>query len=444
MSENSPENWRRVSKGRIAVTHTDERTNHTPVRNQFQELSEHQEDSVAPRKLIVEFTGLQTEEGIPLTDPSDSSDINDDNSNDGDNSTGSINNSSSSNNKSSEADSSSSNDGDNSNEADNTDTGSFGSTKSFDTIYAITSDYASLLETIRLVNAKQATVFSGKKKNYAKIVQFREVLGSALETIPCTTHDCGYSWLVDTEEDYTDRTGATTPYTVQSMPTRPSRPPEPQHSASSEEYKRYAIDLQKYNNYLHWNKEALAALKHRFPKSLTPERNKFEALPITYTIREAVDYLESLVNTDVEKRETYCAIVRDITRRTYQQNLEGLDEYFAAMQCNKHSIDVLKQGELSYDILIIHSQETFRHSGIPMKEMRTIDEAWRKIHDTTHYIGKTKWTAFTDFYTKIIKELQDPFLSILVHPYLPHLQILGIAFQIRFLQHPSIFAVLLG
>jgi hypothetical protein len=77
------------------------------------------------------------------------------------------------------------------------------------------------------------------------------------------------------------------------------------------------------------------------------------------------------------------------------------------MQRNKHSIDVLEQGELTYDTLIIHSQEAFRHSGIPMKEMRTIDEAWRKINDTTHYIGKTKWTEFTHFYTKRIKELQD-------------------------------------
>jgi hypothetical protein len=42
-----------------------------------------------------------------------------------------------------------------------------------------------------------------------------------------------------------------------------------------------------------------------------------------------------------------------------------------------------------------------------MKEMRTIDEAWRKDEVTTHYIGKTRWTAFTDFYTKSVMELQD-------------------------------------
>jgi hypothetical protein len=315
MSENlhSPEDWRQVSKGRRAVTHTDKRRV-TPVRNQFQELSEHQEDPtprLAPREIIAAFSRLPPE------------DDNDDDaeSETGFTETGSIitigrkliveftrrsatdpSNSSSSSSSSSD-DNHNNNDGDNSNgsnEDNNTDTGSFGSTESFDTMTDITNNYGSLMEIIRLVNAEQATVFSGKKKNYADIVKFREVLGSALSTQPCSGGHSGYSWQVDTEEDYTHRVGATTTYTVQSMP------------KGSSEYKRYTIDQQKYNKFLHWNTKALAALEHRFPNSLTPKRNKFEALPITYTIREAVDYLESLVNTDVEKRETYCAIVRDI------------------------------------------------------------------------------------------------------------------------------------
>jgi hypothetical protein len=64
MSENSPEDWRQVSKGRRAVTHTDERRV-TPVRNQFQELSEHQEDPtprLAPRELIAAFSRLPPED----------------------------------------------------------------------------------------------------------------------------------------------------------------------------------------------------------------------------------------------------------------------------------------------------------------------------------------------------------------------------------------------
>jgi hypothetical protein len=53
--------WRQVTKGRRAVTHTDERRV-TTVRNQFQGLSEHQEDQedptprLASRELIAAFS----------------------------------------------------------------------------------------------------------------------------------------------------------------------------------------------------------------------------------------------------------------------------------------------------------------------------------------------------------------------------------------------------
>jgi hypothetical protein len=189
MSENphSPEDWRQVSEEPRAVTHTDERRV-TPVRNQFQELSEHQENPtprLALRELIAAFSRLPPEDDniYILKDEND----------------------------------------------DNAETGSIGSTKSFDTMTDITNDYGCLMEIIRLVNAKQATVFSGKKKNYANIVKLREVLGSALAAQPCSGRYGGYSWLVDTEEDYTHRVGATKPYTVQSMPKGPPMPAEPQN-----------------------------------------------------------------------------------------------------------------------------------------------------------------------------------------------------------------------
>jgi hypothetical protein len=214
--------WRQVSKGRRAVTHTDKRRV-TPVRNQFQDLSEQHDASdtgstprLAPRELIAAFSQLPPE----------------DNNNDDNAETGPIGST-----YIPEDD-----------YDDNTETGSFGSTESFDTMTDITNDYGSLIEIIRLVNA-----------------EFREVLGSALSTQPCSGRHGGYSWLVDNEEDYTHRVGATTPYTVQSMPKGPPMPTDPPKSASSSAYKRYTIDQQKYNEYLHWNTEALAALEHRFP-----------------------------------------------------------------------------------------------------------------------------------------------------------------------------------
>jgi hypothetical protein len=175
--------WRQVTKGRRAVTHTDERRV-TPVRNQFLGLSEDQEDPtprLAPRELIAAFSQLPPEDdnaetgsiGSTETQENDNTDIPED-------------------------------------DDDNTDTGSLGSTESFDTMTVITNDYGSLIEIIRLVNAEQAKVYNGKKKNYAEIVKFREVLGSALSKQPCSGTHGGYSWLVDTKEDYTYRIGATT------------------------------------------------------------------------------------------------------------------------------------------------------------------------------------------------------------------------------------------
>ena len=52
--------WRQVTKGRRAVTHTDERRV-TPVRNQFQELSEQQDASdtgSTPRLALRELTAF--------------------------------------------------------------------------------------------------------------------------------------------------------------------------------------------------------------------------------------------------------------------------------------------------------------------------------------------------------------------------------------------------
>jgi hypothetical protein len=146
-----------VSKGRRAVTQTDERRV-TPVRNQFQELSKQQDASdtgstprPAPRELIAAFSRLPPED--------DNTDIPEDNNNAETGSIGSTDTQIQP-----------------ENNDDNTETGSIGSTQSFDTMTDITNDYGSLIEIIRLVNAKQAKVFNGKKTNYADIVKFREVL----------------------------------------------------------------------------------------------------------------------------------------------------------------------------------------------------------------------------------------------------------------------------
>ena len=164
MTEESPEHWTRVSKGRKAVTHTAEQANKTPVRNQFQDLSEQEQKEttttptpkLAPRELIKAFALLSPEESPP----------------------------------------------DSNNPADNSDTESVGSIDSIDSFTMTSTTEKPLLDIITQKNADQATVFNGSKHTFADVVLFRRILGTALATCPCTTQDKGYSWLVDTEEDY--------------------------------------------------------------------------------------------------------------------------------------------------------------------------------------------------------------------------------------------------
>jgi hypothetical protein len=152
MSENSPEDWRQASKGRRAVTQTDERRV-TPVRNQFQELSEQQDASdtgstprPAPREPIAAFSRLPPED--------DNTDIPEDNNNA---ETGSIG---STDTQIQPED----NDGDNSNNDDNTETGSIGSTESFDTMTDITNDYGSLIKIIRYRQRQTSKSLQRKEK----------------------------------------------------------------------------------------------------------------------------------------------------------------------------------------------------------------------------------------------------------------------------------------
>ena len=180
MSEESPEPWTRVSKGRKAVTRTDEQANKTPVQNQFQDLSEQEQKEttttptpkLAPRELIKAFALLSPEESPPdSNNPADN--------NDSDKAPPNSNN-----------------------PADNSDTESVGSIDSIDSFTMTSTTEKPLLDIITQKNADQATVFNGSKHTFADVVLFRRILGTALATCPCTTQDKGYSWLVDTEEDY--------------------------------------------------------------------------------------------------------------------------------------------------------------------------------------------------------------------------------------------------
>ncbi len=187
------------------------------------------------------------------------------------------------------------------------------------------------------------------------------------------------------------------------LPTPPERPtcPATDLSGLSGAFKRFLYKQTEFNRYKHWNKEALTALECRFPKCLTPKRNKLKALPLNFTIREGMDYVEELASSDTEQREAYCKLLMTVTTRDYVPNPDGPVEFFANMASDKHSIDVLNCGEMPYSPLMVHCTVALRQSGVPKKEMRRLDDEWKlqKKTMTDGHSPEEEWIDYIDFHS---------------------------------------------
>jgi hypothetical protein len=245
--------------------------------------------------------------------------------------------------------------------------------------------------------------FSGKI-NYAVVVIFREELGTALSKFTSERHEGGHAWMVDKLATYRDRLGDDT----LDIPSPPKKPKAPT-SLDKIAWSKFFIERDEHNQYTHWKNEGFKAIERRFPSSLTALKTTIGALPLTLTLRKALDHVEGQVSKEVDRREAYCKIQTSLTARKYVPVVEGPVEFLKEMEHDKHYIDLLDvNAPVSYDVLIVHCQNAFRHSGIPKTEMRKVDAKW-KTKDETHKADAdykdTQWRRFKEFYTDEIKDL---------------------------------------
>jgi hypothetical protein len=80
------------------------------------------------------------------------------------------------------------------------------------------------------------------------------------------------------------------------------------------------------------------------------------------------------------------------------------------MEDDKHSIDILKCGDLSFDNLMIHCQTAFRNSPLPADKTRDIDLEWEKDeikYEAAADYDSGRWERFKTFYIDKIKDLNE-------------------------------------
>jgi hypothetical protein len=132
---------------------------------------------------------------------------------------------------------------------------------------------------------------------------------------------------------------------------------------------------------------------------------------LNYTVRTALNFIESKVSDRVKKQKAYIDIMENITSRTYVPSTDGPVTYLKAMEHDKHCIDILSSSstvefEYSWETLIINFQTKIRGSGKHNNTyLRLIEDKWETDVLNTTWDGR--WKCFKTLYIKELQKLTD-------------------------------------
>jgi hypothetical protein len=162
---------------------------------------------------------------------------------------------------------------------------------------------------------------------------------------------------------------------------------------------------------VHWNAEALQAMTRRFPAALKEQKNDYVTLPLNYTVRQALNFIESKVSDRVKEQKAYIDLMSSITTCVYVSFAEGPVTYLKEMEHGKPFTDILSESshvefEYSWDTLIINCQTKICSSGKHNNSyLRLIEDKWENDILTRPIIGR--WVRFKALYLKELQKLTD-------------------------------------
>jgi uncharacterized membrane protein YgcG len=241
--------------------------------------------------------------------------------------------------------------------------------------------------------------------NFADAVVFREALGNALAACQHADRDAGHSYLVDTPKRYGERYGDLSKV----LPPPAEKTTLPKENALGGTWKRFYELKKMYVREDHWNKEALNATVRRFPSAMKEEKDDYGAMPLKYSVRQALNFIEGKVSDRVKKQKAYIDLMSNITARAYVPSTDGPVVYLKAMEHDKHCIDILSGSstatfEYSWETLIINCQTKIRASGKHNNTyLRMIEDKW----ETDVLMDGGRWERFKSLYIRELQQLTD-------------------------------------
>jgi hypothetical protein len=138
------------------------------------------------------------------------------------------------------------------------------------------------------------------------------------------------------------------------------------------------------------------------------QKDDYGTLPLNYTVRQALNFIEGKVSDRVKKQKAYIDLMSSITARAYVPSTDGPVVYLKAMKHDKHCIDILSgsstsEFEYSWETLIINCQTKIRSSGRHNNTyLRMIKDKWE-----TDVPGDGRWERFKSLYIKELQKLTD-------------------------------------
>jgi hypothetical protein len=234
--------------------------------------------------------------------------------------------------------------------------------------------------------------------NLADTRLFRTRLGNVLANCVHNEHLAGHSHLIDTIEQYGERisNGGLT-----QVPILTPKQKLPLLTATSGEWKRYDILRKQYTTEEHWNAESLRVIERKFPAAILEKKNNFNALPLGFTARNGIDYIESKVDDVVSRQEAYNALLVAVAAMKYVSSPSGPIKFFSAMALIKRRFDILDVVDHPWKSIIVNCQTAVRQCGMDKSKSREIDTKWEMAN--LNKPVDTVWLRFTEFY---IKELE--------------------------------------
>jgi hypothetical protein len=164
--------------------------------------------------------------------------------------------------------------------------------------------------------------------------------------------------------------------TLVSVPARTPRQVLPVANATSGAWKRYEALNKQFIAQEYWNAEALKAIKKKFPAAILEKKDVFDALPMGFTAREGLDYIDSKVNDIIQRQEAYNTLQSTVTDMKYVSNPAGPIKFFSDMALIKQQFDILDVVPHPWSAVIIHCQTAIWLCGMDKSKSCDIDSAW--------------------------------------------------------------------